>query len=91
LTLARPPETRAPEGLSELAAAKLIESHGGLALAILEQRAELAEELGHRVAATTWHAMADAAARLLRCDRVTHLPPAPAIRRCGALGRPGPR
>ena len=51
--------------LAELAAAKFIETHGRDALAILEERAELAEELGHKLAARTWRDMADAAARRL--------------------------
>jgi hypothetical protein len=66
LTLARP--TRNP-GLTALAAAKFIESHGSEALRILDERAELAEELGHRIAAATWRDMAAAAARLLRAPR----------------------
>jgi hypothetical protein len=51
--------------LTELAAAKLVESHGPDALRILEERAETATELHHNVAARTWRAMAEAAARLL--------------------------
>ena len=53
-------------GLTELAAAKLIDSRGHLALCILDERAERAEALGHKVAAKTWRDMADAAARVLR-------------------------
>jgi len=52
-------------GLTEQAAAGLVRMHGFLALTILAGRAELAEELGHRVAAKTWREIADAAARLL--------------------------
>jgi len=55
--------------LTALAAAKLVESHGRGALRILGDRAELAAQLGHRVAAATWHDMAEAAARLLGSDR----------------------
>jgi hypothetical protein len=55
--------------LTEQAAAGLVEKHGVGALTILRERAQTAEELGHRVAAATWHQMADAAARLLRIDR----------------------
>jgi hypothetical protein len=56
-------------GLAEQAAAALVHRHGGGAFAILSERAATAEELGHRVAAQTWRAMAAAAARLLDCDR----------------------
>jgi hypothetical protein len=70
LTAARKLRTRSKEpDLTALAAAKLVESHGPKALFILDDRAELAEELGHRVAAATWRGMADEAARLLRTDR----------------------
>jgi hypothetical protein len=55
-------------GLTEQAAAGLVRNHGVLALTILSERAEIAEELGHRVAAKTWHQIADAAARLLRME-----------------------
>ena len=51
--------------LTELAARKFVESHGGDALAILSERAERAEERGHRVAARAWRDLADSAARLL--------------------------
>jgi hypothetical protein len=54
--------------LTEQAAAEFVRRHGHGALAILAERAELAGELGHRVAAQTWHAMADAAARLLQIN-----------------------
>ena len=56
--------------LTELAAAKFIESHGDGALGILEDRAEMAEELGHQIAARTWHDMAAAVARRLRIERL---------------------
>ena len=56
--------------LTELAAAKFIESHGRDGLRILDERAELAEELGHKVAAKTWRNIAAAAARILRIERV---------------------
>lgn len=51
--------------LTELAARKFVESHGGAALAILGERAELAEERGHCVAARAWRDLAEIAARLL--------------------------
>ena len=51
--------------LTEMAAAKFIESHGRSGLGILVERAERAEEAGHKVAARTWREMAEAAARLL--------------------------
>ena len=54
--------------LTALAAAKFVESHGSAALHILDERAERAGELGHRVAAETWRGMAEAAARLLRIE-----------------------
>ena len=56
-------------GLTEQAAAGLVRNHGVGALTILAERAEMAEELGHRVAANTWRGIADAAARLLRMER----------------------
>lgn len=65
-------------GLTELAAAKFIESHGKDALRILEERAETAVELGHKVAARTWRDMADTAARLLGVERAGHRSPQPA-------------
>ena len=72
----------APPNLGVLAAAKLIESHGPDALRILEERAELAEEHGHRIAAETWRDMAAAAARLLHVKpRVPHFPAAAVIDR----------
>jgi hypothetical protein len=55
-------------GLTEQAAAGLVRNHGFGALTILLERAELAEELGHRIAAKTWREIADAAARLLRME-----------------------
>jgi hypothetical protein len=67
----------APPGLTELAAAKFVESHGGDALSILEERFETAVELGHKVAARTWRDMADAAARLLGVERFGPQPPRP--------------
>jgi hypothetical protein len=65
--------TQRPETsrLTTLAAAKFIESRGPNALRILDERAELAEELGHQIAAATWRDMAEAAARLLRAERDT--------------------
>jgi hypothetical protein len=57
-------------GLTEQAAAGLVRNHGLRALTILAERAELAEELGHRVAAKTWREIADAAAHLLRIEGV---------------------
>jgi hypothetical protein len=77
LTLSRETRPRAgPPGLTELAAAKFVESHGGDALRILDERAETAVELGHKLAAHTWRDMADAAARLLGVERYgRHAPP----------------
>jgi hypothetical protein len=51
--------------LTELAARKYVESHGGDALGILRERATMAEERGHRVAAGAWRDLADIAARIL--------------------------
>ena len=51
--------------LTELAARKFVESHGGDALTILGERAGLAEERGHRLAASAWRDLAEVAARLL--------------------------
>jgi len=51
--------------LTEQAAAEFVRGHGRGALAILGERAELAEELGHRVAAKAWREMEGAAARLV--------------------------
>ena len=55
--------------LTEQAAAEFVRRHGDRALAILGERAELAEELGHRVAAKTWREMAGAAAHLLGVEQ----------------------
>jgi hypothetical protein len=63
------PETKpdAPRmTLTQLAAAKFVESHGGDALGILADRAATAAERGHSIAAKTWRSMADTAARLLQ-------------------------
>jgi hypothetical protein len=54
--------------LTEQAAAEFVRRHGRAALAILGERAETAEELGHRVAATAWREMETAAAHLLGTD-----------------------
>lgn len=51
--------------LTELAARKFVESHGGDAPGILGERAAMAEERGHRVAARTWRDLAEVAAHLL--------------------------
>jgi len=51
--------------LTELAAAKFVESHGCDALGILGERAEMAEERGHKLAAKTWRDLADLAASIL--------------------------
>ena len=70
MTLPRDPRLDAgPPGLTELAAAKFVESHGGDALRILEERAETAVELGHKVAARAWRDMAQTAAQLLGVER----------------------
>ena len=53
-------------GLTEQAAAELIQRHGRGALTILADRTETAEELGHRTAAKTWREMTAAAVRLLQ-------------------------
>ena len=65
------PEPTSPTvgaSLAEQAAAGLVRNHGFGALTILAERAELAEERGHRVAAQTWRGIAAAAARLLRME-----------------------
>lgn len=67
--------------LTALAAAKLVESHGPQAFAILDDRAELAAGLGHRIAAATWRGMADEAARLLRSERDAPAIPPGIVRR----------
>ena len=78
LKLSREPRPHArPPDLTELAAAKFVESHGADALRILEERAETAVELGHKVAARTWRDMADAAARLLGVEPFEPVPPLP--------------
>ena len=64
--------------LTEQAAAEFVRGHGGGALAILGERAELAEELGHRVAAKTWREMGGAAARLLGVEQLDIERPQPA-------------
>jgi hypothetical protein len=51
--------------LTELAAAEFVGRHGRGAPIILEERAVLADQLGHAVAARTWRTMAAAAARAL--------------------------
>jgi hypothetical protein len=56
-------------GLTEQAAAEFVRRHGRGALAILGERAEMAAELGHRVAAKTWREMADTVACLLRSGK----------------------
>jgi hypothetical protein len=62
----RPTSLTVSAGLAEQAAAGFVRNHGLGALTILADRAELAEELGHRVAAQTWRGIAVAAAHLLR-------------------------
>jgi hypothetical protein len=76
----RPLEPTSPTerpGLTEQAAAAFVRRHGSGALTILQDRAETAEELGHRTAAKTWREMAAAAARLLRVDDMSPPPAAP--------------
>jgi DeoR/GlpR family transcriptional regulator of sugar metabolism len=51
--------------LTEQAAAEFVHRHGRGAVAILRERAETAEELGHRIAATAWRELADAATRMI--------------------------
>jgi len=53
------------DALLETAASQFVESYGSSALLVLQQRAEVAEEHGREVAATTWRAIAAAAALLL--------------------------
>lgn len=55
--------------LTEQAAAEFVRRHGRGALTILGERANMAEGLGHRVAAKTWHEMESAAARLLGVEQ----------------------
>ena len=57
--------------LTELAAAEFVGRHGCGAPIILEERAVLADQLGHAVAARTWRTMAAAAARALRTQGAT--------------------
>jgi hypothetical protein len=64
--------------LTEQAAAAFVRRHGDGALAILGERAELAEELGHRVAAKTWREMGGAAVRLLGVEQSDIKRPRPA-------------
>jgi hypothetical protein len=61
----RPMSRAVRAGLTEQAAAAFLRRHGRGALTILGERAEIAAELDHRVAAKTWREMADAVARLL--------------------------
>ena len=57
--------------LTELAARKFVESHGGDALGILGERAAMAEERGHKIAANTWRDLAAAAHILTACSATT--------------------
>jgi hypothetical protein len=57
--------------LTQLAAAKFVEAHGGEALRILTERAELAEELGHKIGAQTWREMIEVVEQLLGAERST--------------------
>ena len=50
----------------ERAAAEILDRHGPEALPILRERAEKAAELGDGMAAEEWHAIADAAERLVQ-------------------------
>ena len=59
-------------GLTELAARKFVECHGGDALSILGERAAIAAERGHRVAASAWRDLADVAAALLDAKALPH-------------------
>ena len=79
MTRREPRAHAGPSGLTELAAAKFVETHGGDALRILEERAETAVELGHRVAARTWRDMAETAAQLLGVEGVGRHPARPAV------------
>lgn len=54
--------------LTRIAAAEFVESRGAGALRILRERAELAEQLGHRVAAQTWRRMLANAETLVEAD-----------------------
>lgn len=60
--------------LTRLAAAEFVEARGDDALRVLRERAELAEELGHKVAARTWRRMLENAAALV--DAAPSFPPA---------------
>ena len=76
--------------MTEQAAAEFVRRHGRGALTILGERAEVAAELGHRVAAKTWREMADAVARLLRSktsdvDLTRSAVPQPASRRAPTM------
>src|SRR5678815_3171991 len=53
----------------EPTAAKFVERHGADALRILDERAETALQLGHKIAASTWREIADAAAGLLGVEQ----------------------
>src|SRR3954454_11891802 len=77
-TLAPGPAPRMRANLTEQAAAEFVLRHGRGALAILGERAEIAEELGHRVAAKTWREMEGAAARLFGVKQSDMEPPRPA-------------
>jgi hypothetical protein len=57
--------------LARLAAQKFVESHGCDALGILGERAALAAERGHRVAAKTWRDLAAIAAGILETSRAS--------------------
>ena len=46
--------------LLETVANQFVESYGPAALSVLQQRADVSEELGHRVAAKTWREIAAA-------------------------------
>jgi len=78
MPLREPRAPAAPPGITELAAAKFVETHGGDALRILEERAETAVELGHNVAARTWRDIAETAARLLGVEPASRHPARPA-------------
>lgn len=84
---------RAPQavraGLTEQAAAEFVHRHGRGALTILRERADLAEELGHRIAATAWREMADAATRLLGVKKADLDPLWPAPPAAMHRGPPG--
>jgi hypothetical protein len=79
MPIREPPASPARPDLTAMAAAEFIERHGSAGLAILEERAETAERLGHQLAARTWRTMADAAARLLRTERTGTSLPGPAM------------